>query len=86
MKKIFGVPLTENAQMCIKYLGPIVAVAALQIGYGIYSEASRPRKVETAPATAQAPTTDMPIPTYRWVAPLRQGVEDLSKGSEYTGQ
>lgn len=88
-KKVFGVPLTENMRIGIRYLGPIVAIAALELSLGFYQEYKRTSKIhEPTPAVAQpkSQTTDMPVPDYRWATPLRKAVEQLSKGSEYTGQ
>lgn len=87
-KKVFGVPLTENVRTGVKYLGPIVAIAALQIGFGFYSEYQRTQKVhkETPNVSTQVQSTDMPVPDYRWAQPIKKTVDDLSKTSDYTGQ
>ncbi len=87
-KKFLGVPLTENMRTGLRYLGPIVAIAALELGFGFYSECNRTKKAEIAQpaATSQAQTADMPAPTYGWIETIRKGVESLSRGGEYTGQ
>ncbi len=87
-RKFMGIPMTENMITGIKYLGPIVAIAALELGFGAYSECNRTKRAEAVhpAANAQTQSTDMPVPDYSWTKPVVKGVKELSKGSGYTGQ